>query len=166
MCDPTGIAIGAAIGAATSAATGQDPLMGAVVGGAMGGFMPGSVGVKAGSKAGMSGWIGGKASWATKTYVSGYGKNVVMGGLAKATGLGLASGAAMTAMFPEYEYPEYTNQQPIQAATAQNTITGSGGTQASALLASEIQRVKRTRAKTQTSALNTQAFQTTGLQLA
>jgi hypothetical protein len=66
-----------------------------------------------------------------------------------------------------YEYPsDYGSQQIQQAQTSPHKITGSGGAQASALLASEIQRVKRARNKPQMSALNTQAFQTTGLQLA
>ena len=158
MCDPTGIAIGAAIGAATSAATGQDPLMGAVLGGATGGFMPGGVGV---SPTAFGPQLSG-------TFVTGFGSSIALGGVAQAAGIGLLGGALMNKMMPKpYEYPsDYGSQQIQQAQTSQNKITGSGGAQASALLASEIQRVKRARSKPQMSALNTQAFQTTGLQLA
>lgn len=154
MCDPTGIAIGAAIGAATSAATGQDPLMGAVLGGATGGISPGSVGVQ--------NFLGPTLTGAPLA------ATISASGVGMAAGLGLAGGFVMNQIAPKpYEYPsDYGSQQIQQAQTSPHKITGSGGAQASALLASEIQRVKRTRAKTQTSALNTQAFQTTGLQLA
>lgn len=90
----------------------------------------------------------------------------VLGGVGSA-----AFGAIAPSLFPKQ--PEYNTQDygysPIQYNSQQNTITGSGGAQASALLASEIQRVQRTRRGeeiTNTSALNTQPFQTTGLQLA
>ena len=140
MCDPTGIAIGAAIGAATSAATGQDPLMGAVLGGATGGFFPASVGVtplapayQTASSFGMS--IG-------SSFVS-------YAGVATAAGVGLAGGYLKGALFPQQQdYNQGFTGMPYtpQAYSSQHaTVTGSGGRQAAAVLASEIKQAKSLR---------------------
>jgi len=166
MCDPSGIglaiAVGAATGAVGAAVTGQDVGRGALMGGVMGGATAGMGGL-----AGHGGTLFSGVGEAMNLSTAGIlGTNVSAASLGGFAATGLVGSVATGMMFPQYEYPEYTNPQPIQAATAQNKVTGSGGTQASALLASEIKRVKRTRDKTQTSALNTQAFQTTGLQLA
>ena len=172
MCDPATIAIGAGIGAATSAATGQDPLMGAVIGGVTagyGGLGSGSVSSTIGGNVGLSTSTSFMPSLTTAINPNILASSITQAGVGGFALSGLAAGAATSLMFPQYEYPDYVNPQPLQteAATAQNKVTGSGGTQASALLASEIKRVKRARAKTQTSALNTQTeFPTTGLQLA
>ena len=171
MCEPTTIAIGAAIGAATSAATGNDPLVGAVIGGAsagFGGFGADSFSASLGTKIGLSS----SSSFAPSltTAFSNIGASTItqagVGGFALA---GLGAGVASNVLFPKA--PEYSTSNygysPIQYNAQQNTVTGSGGAQASALLASEIQRVQKNRqGVTNTSALNTQPFQTTGLQLA
>jgi len=136
MCDPTGIAIGAAIGAATSAATGGDPLQGAILGGATGGFFPGSVGVTGSTLT----WTGTKV--AIVPTISG-------AGVATAAGVGLAGGYAMNTLFPQQQdYSQYYNQagfDPIAYNTQQSVVTGSGGRQAAAVLASEIKQAKSLR---------------------
>lgn len=135
MCDPTGIAVGAAIGAATSAATGSDPLQGAILGGATGGFFPGSVGVTGTQLA----WTGTRV--AIVPTISGT-------GVATAAGVGLAAGVAQQALFPQQDYSQYYNQagfDPIAFNTQQSVVTGSGGPQAAAVLASEIKQAKKAR---------------------
>ena len=129
MCPPVmaGIAIGAAVGAATSAITGQDPLMGAVIGGVTGGFMPGSVGVETF-----------KSMW-----------RIAPLGVAKATAVGLAGGYLMNQITPQQQ--EYNQnltgmQYTPQPYNTQHTkVTGSGGRQAAAVLASEIKQAKSLR---------------------
>jgi len=150
MCDPvtlTGIAIGAAVGATTSAITGQDPLMGALMGGAMGGFFPGSFGITAGSST-MSGVIGG-ATLGSTTFVTGLGANIALGGVASATAMGLAGGMAMNMLTPQQQdYNQNLTGMPYtpQAYSSQHaTVTGSGGRQAAAVLASEIKQAKKLR---------------------
>jgi len=131
MCDPvtlTGIAIGASIGAATAAMTGQDPLMGALLGGATGGFAPGSVG-----------------AFASTTAASGVG--VSIGSAAIATGISYTGGAIMQAMTPAT--PDYSQfgqgAQPYEYSSQHAKVTGSGGRQAAAVLASEIKQAKSLR---------------------
>jgi len=126
-----GVAIGAAIGAGTAAATGNDPLMGAIIGGATGGFAPGSVGV-----------------FASTTAASGVG--VSIGSAAIATGISYAGGVAMKAMTPET--PDYSQfgqgalpYEPQAYSSQHATVTGSGGRQAAAVLASEIKQAKSLR---------------------
>ena len=133
MCDPvtlTGIAIGASIGAATAAMTGQDPLMGALLGGATGGFAPGSVG-----------------AFASTTAASGVG--VSLGSVAIATGISYAGGAVMQAMTPKA--PDYSQfgygAQPYETSSQHTKVTGSGGRQAAAVLASEMKRAKSLRSR-------------------
>ena len=138
MCDPVGIAVGASIGAATSAATGNDPLQGAILGGATGGFFPGSVGVE-------------NVFAFTPGYATGIpiGTTISLGGVATATGVGLAGGYAMNTLFPQQQdYSQYYNQagfDPIAYNTQQSVVTGSGGRQAAAVLASEIKQAKKVR---------------------
>ena len=131
MCDPviwTGIAIGASIGASTAAMTGQDPLLGALLGGATGGFAPGSVG-----------------AFASTTAASGVG--VSIGSVAIATGISYAGGAVMQAMTPAT--PDYSQfgqgAQPYEYSSQHTQVTGSGGRQAAAVLASEIKQAKSLR---------------------
>ena len=150
MCDPvtlTGIAIGASVGAATSAMTGRDPLMGALMGGAAGGFFPGSFGITAGSST-MSGVIGG-ATLGSTTFVTGLGANIALGGVASATAMGLAGGMAMNMLTPQQQdYNQNLTGMPYtpQAYSSQHTkVTGSGGRQAAAVLASEIIQAKSLR---------------------
>ena len=141
MCDPvtlTGIAIGAAVGATTSAITGQDPLMGALMGGAMGGFFPGSFGVSATATIGPNIGIS-----------TGLGANIALGGVASATAMGLAGGMAMNMLTPQQQdYNQNLTGMPYtpQAYSSQHTkVTGSGGRQAAAVLASEIKQAKSLR---------------------
>ena len=141
MCDPvtlTGIAIGAAVGATTSAVTGQDPLMGALMGGAMGGFFPGSFGVSATATIGPNIGIS-----------TGLGANIALGGVASATAMGLAGGMAMNMLTPQQQdYNQNLTGMPYtpQAYSSQHTkVTGSGGRQAAAVLASEIKQAKSLR---------------------
>ena len=148
MCDPvtlTGIAIGAAVGATTSAITGQDPLMGALMGGAMGGFFPGSFGITPGSSFG-SALVG---SAAGPTFVTGLGANIALGGVASATAMGLAGGMAMNMFSPQQQnVNQHLTGMPYapQAYSSQHTkVTGSGGRQAAAVLASEIKQAKSLR---------------------
>ena len=143
MCDPTGIAVGAAIGAATSAATGSDPLQGAILGGATGGFFPGSVGVNPI----LGPTLPGASSLGVGVSLTGAG-TVTGIGVAQATGVGLAAGVARQAFFPQQDYSQYYNQagfDPIAFNTQQSVVTGSGGRQAAAVLASEIKQAKKVR---------------------
>ena len=148
MCEPvtlTGIAIGASVGAATSAMTGRDPLMGALLGGAAGGFFPGSFGVTPGSSFG-SALVG---SAAGPTFVTGLGANIALGGVASATAMGLAGGMAMNMLSPQQQSANQAlTGMPYapQAYSSQHaTVTGSGGRQAAAVLASEIKQAKSLR---------------------
>ena len=145
MCDPvtlTGIAIGAAVGATTSAVTGQDPLMGALMGGAMGGFFPGSFGVGGSISGPVGGGFG--ISGAINT---GLGSSIAFGGLGSATAMGLAGGTAMNMLSPQQ--PDYSQfgygAQPYETSSQHTKVTGSGGRQAAAVLASEIKQAKSLR---------------------
>ena len=147
MCEPvtlTGIAIGAAVGATTSAITGQDPLMGALMGGAMGGFFPGSFGVGGSISGPVGGGFG--LSGAINT---GFGSSIAFGGLGSATAMGLAGGMAMNMLTPQQQsYNQNLTGMPYtpQAYSSQHaTVTGSGGRQAAAVLASEIKQAKSLR---------------------
>ena len=147
MCDPvtlTGIAIGAAVGATTSAITGQDPLMGALMGGAMGGFFPGSFGVGGSISGPVGGGFG--ISGAINT---GLGSSIAFGGLGSATAMGLAGGMAMNMLSPQQQNANQnlTGMQytPQPYNTQHTKVTGSGGRQAAAVLASEIKQAKSLR---------------------
>tara|TARA_B100000029_G_scaffold137139_1_gene131867 strand:- start:1009 stop:1467 length:459 start_codon:yes stop_codon:yes gene_type:complete len=85
--------------------------------------------------------------------------------------LGTASSFASEALLPKT--PEYNAQSydysPIAYNSQQNTVTGSGGAQAPALLASEIKRIKDVRKRQEgvrSPSLNIESFDQTGLQLA
>ena len=138
MCT-VAIAVGAAIGAATSAATGQDPLMGAIIGGATGGFAPGSVGV--GTGLGFT-TVQGVTQVALVPTIS-------AAGVATAAATGLAGGYLMNAMTTQQQdYNQGFTGMPYtpQAYSSQHmTVTGSGGRQAAAVLASEIKQAKSLR---------------------
>ena len=137
MCGPVaaGIAIGAAVGATTSAITGGDPLMGAILGGATGGFNPGAVGVfSATSMQGMAAAAQGLVA-------------VSLPGVAMAAGVSLAGNYLMKAMTPETpDYSQYGyGAQPYEYSSQHAQVTGSGGRQAAAVLASEIKQAKSLR---------------------
>ena len=142
MCEPIsmGIAIGAAVGAAGAAVTGGDPLMGALMGGISGGF--------AGAGAGVFG------NMATNLALGVTGTGVATGtavGMAAGVIGGVTStlgGVAMNMLTPQT--PDYSQfgygAQPYQAYSSQHTkVTGSGGRQAAAVLASEIKQAKSLR---------------------
>ena len=139
MCT-VAIAVGAAIGAATSAMTGQDPLLGAVIGGATAGFMPGGVGVTPLAPAYQT----------ASSYGFSLGSSFVSyAGVASAAGVGLAGGMAMNMLSPQQrDYNQVNTGMPYtpQAYSSQHsTVTGSGGRQAAAVLASEIKQAKKLR---------------------
>ena len=141
MCEPIsiGIAIGASVGAIGAAATGGDPLMGALMGGISGGF--------AGAGAGIAG------NMATNLALG-----VTGTGVATATSVGMAAGilggvtstlggVAMNMLTPQQ--PDYSQfgygAQPYETSSQHATVTGSGGRQAAAVLASEIKQAKSLR---------------------
>ena len=139
MCEPvtlTAMAIGAGIGATTAAITGQDPLMGALMGAAAGAFAPAGFGVTA------TATIGPNIGIAT-----GFGASVALGSVATAAGVSLAGSYLMKAMTPET--PDYSQfgygAQPYEYSSQHATVTGSGGRQAAAVLASEIKQAKSLR---------------------
>jgi len=148
MCEPVsmGIAIGAATGAAGAAITGGDPLQGAIMGGIAGGFTGGMGGL-------------GAESWGAQAFADTAVNQIGMGwmpaGLSAGgmlgfgiTGLATSVGAGLL-MPKQQDYSQYYQQtafDPIAYNTQQSVVTGSGGRQASALLAEEIKRTKKRRA--------------------
>ena len=146
MCHP--IVIGAAIGAATSAITGGDPLMGAVLGGVTGGMGLGTEGFTSSGFLSDIGSMGGFFSTATT------GSAALIPGvsMASAVGMGvtgLAGGMALNMLTPQQQsYNQSVTGLPYapQAYSSQHaTVTGSGGRQAAAVLASEIKQAKKLR---------------------
>ena len=151
MCTATiaiGVAIGAATGAAGSAITGGDPLQGALMGGLMGGVT-----------AGMGGTFGlGPESWGANAFVDtavnttmfGLPAGVTAGGMIGMATTGLAGSIAMgmlTPQTPDYSQFGYGAQpyEPQGYSSQQAKVTGSGGRQAAAVLASEIKQAKSLR---------------------
>jgi len=139
MCHP--IVIGAAIGAATSAITGQDPLLGAVMGaagGAFGGLSP------SGFTAGLGSTV--TAPGVFTVFGSTAVSNAAMAGMAMT---GLAGGMAMNMLSPQQQDYNLANTGMPYTPQAYNTqhakVTGSGGRQAAAVLASEIKQAKKLR---------------------
>jgi hypothetical protein len=144
MCEPIsiGIAIGASVGAIGAAATGGDPLMGALMGGIGGGF--------AGAGAGMFG------NMATNLALG-----VTGTGVATGTAVGMAAGVIggvtstlggvamnmLTPQTPDYSQFGYGAQpyEPQRYSSQHAQVTGSGGRQAAAVLASEIKQAKSLR---------------------
>jgi len=145
MCHP--IVIGAAIGAATSAITGGDPLMGAVMGGIGGAFLPpGSMNILTGEvvSTGLMSDIGGSLF---STTIGSMGVSAAQ--VAGMGAVGLAGGMAMNMLTPQQQsYNQNLTGMPYtpQAYSSQHaTVTGSGGRQAAAVLASEIKQAKSLR---------------------
>jgi|13_taG_2_1085334.scaffolds.fasta_scaffold13494_4 hypothetical protein len=187
MCEPvtiaTGIAIGAATGAAGAAITGQDVGRGALMGGIMGGVTAGFGGfdvtgsvaqhaTKGATEVGFMANLGSGISMAQPLY-SAWGSTMTVGGMVAAGTTGLLGSVAMGTLFPEpepYDFAGYTpsdyGYSPIQYNTQHNTITGSGGRQASAVLASEIQRNRNNNDRSPSVSAVNYGLQNTGLQLA
>ncbi len=149
MCEPIsiGIAIGAATGAVGAAITGQDVLTGALMGGIMGGA---TAGLGAGGSFGL-----GAESWGVNAFGMGSSfmgiAGVTTGGVLAATVGGLGTSIAMGMLTPkQQEYNQDFTGMPYtpQAYNTQHTkVTGSGGRQAAAVLASEIKQAKKLRSR-------------------
>ena len=147
MCEPIsmGIAIGAAVGAAGAAVTGGDPLMGALMGGVSGGFAGAGVGI-GGSLAQSLGHVGslgfGVAGPITSTAL-GVSAGLVGGAMST------LGGVAMNLLTPQQQSYNLTNTglsyTPQAYSSQHSTVTGSGGRQAAAVLASEIKQAKSLR---------------------
>jgi len=109
------------------------------------------------------------ASFATQIGVA-FGATSV--GWASAIGGAVMGIAGSVLMPPEqnYESEDYA-YNPIAYNSQENQVTGSGGTQAAAVLSSEIKKAKSKRAKQQEqpkqdSYINTESFANSGLQIA
>ncbi len=175
MCDPvtiaTGVAIGAATGAAGAAVTGQDVGRGALMGGIMGGITGGMGGLSpTGTLANVGQAVGATTGKLVVTQAGSMMAQHAMVGMAVT---GFAGSVAMGTLFPEpepYDFAGYTpsdyGYSPIQYNTQHNTITGSGGRQASAVLASEIQRNRNNNDRSPSVSAVNYGLQNTGLQLA
>ena len=147
MCEPIsmGIAIGAAVGAAGAAVTGGEPLMGALMGGVSGGFAGAGVGI-GGSLAqslGHAATLGaGVAGPLTATTLG------VSAGLVGGT-MSTLGGVAMNLLTPQQQNYNLANTgmpyTPQAYSSQHSTVTGSGGRQAAAVLASEIKQAKSLR---------------------
>ena len=161
MCEPatlTAMAIGAGVGAAGAAATGGDVLQGALFGAATGAFT-GGLSPSMGASAAANPFVGvcgttGSMSYIGSTLGASTAFSATFGmSAAQALGLGvtgLATSVASGLLMPQQQdYSQYYNQagsNPIAYNTQQSVVTGSGGRQASALLAEEIKRAKTRRA--------------------
>ncbi len=152
MCEPIsiGIAIGAATGAVSSAITGGNILEGALMGAVVGGVTGGMGGLGAGGPAaGFGEFLGASA---TSGFFNSAGlmvaSNAAMVGTAA---LGLGGGIVMGMLTPEQQsYNQSATALPYapQAYNTQHTkVTGSGGRQAAAVLASEIKQAKKLRSR-------------------
>ena len=181
MCDPvigTAMLIGAATGAAGSAITGGDVLQGALMGGIMGGVTAGMGGFATGADPGFLTTLGGGGNTffggsALLSPIAG-GSIMTTGSALAAAGTGLVGSIGMGMLLPQgQEAPAYDQSaygySPIAYNSVHNTVTGSGGVQASAVLASEIKKAKSNRKKQESTGdtyVNTESFANTGLQLA
>ena len=157
MCPPvaTSMAIGAATGALGSAITGGDPLQGALMGGVtggigghLGGLAPGSMSSSFGRFLGFGGLLQGPTVSGAALGAGLFGSGVSAAAAAGAGIIGLGSSVAMGYLMPkQQDYSQYYQgaYNPIAYNTQQSQITGSGGRQAPALLASEIKRAKKRR---------------------
>ena len=181
MCEPvtmTAIAIGAATGAAGAAITGGDILQGALLGGIMGGATAGmggfaQAGIGGATESGFMTTLGGNLFPSMgQSAANAFGMSAAQA--AAATTTGLVGSIGMGVLFPQgQEAPAYDQSaygySPIAYNSVHNTVTGSGGVQASAVLASEIKKAKSNRKKQQSTGdtyVNTESFANTGLQLA
>ena len=151
MCEPIsiGIAIGAATGAIGAAVTGGDPLMGALMGGITGGITGGMGGLDPGGMMGSIGTgLGIPGGQMLTTPLMGFGhmSTASLGGF-MATSLAGSIGMGMLTPQQQSAHQNLTGMQYTpQAYNTQHTkVTGSGGRQAAAVLASEIKQAKSLR---------------------
>ena len=150
MCEPIsiGIAIGAATGAVSAAVTGQDVLKGALFGAVTGAVTGGMGGLGAGTTASTIGSNLGSQSFfqAMNMALPATLSSQALVGFAATS---LVGGIAMGMMTPEQQnYNQSATALPYgpQAYNTQHTkVTGSGGRQAAAVLASEIKQAKSLR---------------------
>ena len=149
MCDPAGIglaiAIGAATGAAGAAITGQDVGRGALMGGLIGGVTAGMGGL-----AGHGGTLFSGVGEAMNLSTAGVlGTNVsfaTLGGYAATSLVGSIGMGMMTPQQQDYNQAFTGMPYTPQAYSSQHAkVTGSGGRQAAAVLASEIKQAKSLR---------------------
>ena len=147
MCNPVlvGVAIGAAVGAVSSAATGQNVLKGALMGGLMGGVTGGMGGL-----AGQGGTLFQGVGQAMNLSHAGIGiGNISFASLGGFAATSLVGGLAMGMMTPQQQdYNQAYTGMPYtpQAYSSQHAkVTGSGGRQAAAVLASEMKKAKSLR---------------------
>ena len=154
MCNPIliGVAIGAATGAAGAAITGGDVLQGALMGGVVGGFTGGmSLGTEGFTSSGFLSDIGSMGGFFS-TATTGSAALVPGVSMASAVGMGvtgLVGSVGMGMLMPQQQdYNQSVTGMPYtpQAYSSQHTkVTGSGGRQAAAVLASEIKQAKKLR---------------------
>ena len=150
MCEPIsiGIAIGATTGAISSAITGGNVLEGALMGAVMGGVTGGMGGLGGGGTLAGIGQSLGATPGIFVGSTFGTLNTAAMVGMA-ATGLG--GGILMGMMTPEQQnYNLGATGMPYapQAYSSQHKqVTGSGGRQAAAVLATEIKQAKKLRSR-------------------
>ena len=152
MCEPIsiGIAIGAATGAVSSAITGGDVLQGALFGAVTGAVTGGMGGLGAGSTASSFGGMLGAST--STSFINAVGSSVTQAGALGFGVMSLGGGIAMGMLPPQTpDYSQYGyGAQPYepQGYSSQHaTVTGSGGRQAAAVLASEIKQAKTLRSR-------------------
>ena len=150
MCEPIsiGIAIGAATGAISSAVTGGNVLEGALMGAVMGGVTGGMGGLSGGSS-----FISGVGNifptagigLQTSALAAGVSANALMGFAATSLVGGIGLGM-LTPQQQDYNFANTGLRYTPQPYNTQHTkVTGSGGRQAAAVLASEIKQAKKLR---------------------
>ena len=152
MCEPIsiGIAIGAATGAIGAAVTGGDVLMGALMGGVMGGigggFLP-SAGLfgspfTTGLASNVGGFFGASTVFNAAIGMSAA-QAVGMGAIGLAGSIGMGMLSPQTPDYSQFGY----GAQPYETSSQHTKVTGSGGRQAAAVLASEMKRAKTLRSR-------------------
>jgi hypothetical protein len=151
MCEPIsiGIAIGATTGAVGAAVTGGDVLQGALMGAVMGGITGGMGGFDpSGMMAGVGETVLGIAPGvgiSTPMMAMGHMTTASLGGFAATSLAGSIGMGMLSPQQPDYSQFGY-GAQPYQAYSSQHAkVTGSGGRQAAAVLASEINQAKSLR---------------------
>ena len=142
-----GAAIGAATGAIGSAVTGGDPLQGALMGGLMGGI-GGHFGML--DAGGMASTVGKELGFQGLVPTVGiFGSGVSTAAAVGAGAFGLAGSVGMGLLTPQQrDYnQDFTGMQytPQPYNTQHTKVTGSGGRQAAAVLASEMKKAKSLR---------------------
>ena len=149
MCEPIsiGIAIGAATGAVSSAITGGDVLQGALFGAVTGAVTGGMGGLGAGSTASSFGGMLGAST--STSFINAIGSSITQAGALGFAAMSLGGGIAMGMLSPQqqdYNYNATALPWGPQAYSSQHTkVTGSGGRQAAAVLASENKQAKKLR---------------------